>query len=83
MITLNNTELWEMRQVVAGLGNGAVWQRMRARRASVLSQKAPFDALRLLRSGYKQFARLAPDSSLRKRRWLGMTTKLHHYQGLR
>jgi len=41
------------------IGNGGVWQRMRARRASVLSQKAPFDALRLLRAGYKQFARLA------------------------
>jgi len=28
-------------------------------RAFILSQKAPFDALRLLRAGYKQFARLA------------------------
>jgi hypothetical protein len=57
---------------------------MRAERANIVSQRTPFDALRLLRASY--VARLAQipfdfaqgKLSLRKERLLRMTSKLTH-----
>ena len=45
----------------------------------VVSQKTPFDALRLLRAGYKAQRAARPDPSLRKGGLLRMTIGLTHY----
>jgi hypothetical protein len=48
----------------------------RAKRAISASQRAPFDALRLLRAGSKTLRAARLDSSRRKKRLFGMTIKL-------